>query len=237
MLYDPPGADSGLEYVELAASAGADTTASLAGWVVQTGNGAQPGVWTVAWAGAPGDRLRGGLFVIGEAEVRPAPDVVVNLDLQNGPDACRLMGPAGEEDRLGWGTPLDASFFEGAPAQDVSVARPFHIEDERGAIARSARCPIGVELQQDGLQIAPFVRIENVVPRSSGAGFARRRGGASTQRRPLERGGLAGSTTVMTAAASPQDPSRAGSARHPAGAGHLRPRETVIASASAPGVR
>jgi hypothetical protein len=120
VLYDPPGADAGLEYVEIAAVAAADSSASLAGWVLETGNGSAPGQWTVAWTGGPGDRLRGGLFLIGEAAVEPAPDVVADLDLQNGPDACRLRAPGGAMDVVGWGTPLGPEYFEGAPAADVS---------------------------------------------------------------------------------------------------------------------
>ena len=42
--------------------------------------------------------------------MEPEPDVIVELNLQNGPDACRLRGPTGESDRLGWGEPLDEFF-------------------------------------------------------------------------------------------------------------------------------
>jgi hypothetical protein len=61
----------------------------------------------------------GGLFLVGEEQVEPAPDAVVDFDLQNGPDACRLRGPEGA-DVLGWGTPLDAAMREGAPAADAA---------------------------------------------------------------------------------------------------------------------
>lgn len=120
VFYDPEGSDAGLEFAEITARAGADPQASLEGWILETGNGARPGEWTVAWTGRPGDHLRGGLFLIGEPAVEPLPDAVTDLDLQNGPDACRLRGPAGEADVLGWGTPLDSSQFEGVPAPDVS---------------------------------------------------------------------------------------------------------------------
>ncbi len=66
VLYDPDGADGGLEFVELVARVGGDPAASLEGWVLETGNGAQPGDWTVAWVGGVGDRLAGGLFLIGK---------------------------------------------------------------------------------------------------------------------------------------------------------------------------
>jgi hypothetical protein len=120
VLYDPDGSDGGHEFVELAAGSSTSPSASLAGWVLETGNGARPGEWIPAWIGGTGDRLRDGLFLIGESAVEPRPDAVVALDLQNGPDACRLRGPTGEQDRLGWGAPLDSTFFEGRPAEDVT---------------------------------------------------------------------------------------------------------------------
>jgi hypothetical protein len=126
VLYDPEGADGALEFVEIAAAPGTAPDASLAGWVLETGNGARPGEWTAAWVGAAADRLHGGLFVVGESAVEPRPDAVADLDLQNGPDACRLRGPAGEADLVGWGAPLDPSFFEGEAAADptgLSIAR------------------------------------------------------------------------------------------------------------------
>jgi hypothetical protein len=119
VLYDPEGSDTDREFVELAAALGCPADASLAGWVVETGNGARPGEWTVAWVGGASDRLRDGRFLVAEPGV-PGADVTVSLDLQNGPDACRVRGPGGEEDRVGWGTPLDEEFFEGAPASDVT---------------------------------------------------------------------------------------------------------------------
>lgn len=120
ILYDPEGTDSGFEFVEIAAATGADSSASLEGWVLETGNGAEPGEWTIAWRGQAGDRLHGGLFVVGEESVEPAPDAIAALDLQNGPDACRLRGSAGEIDLVGWGIPLDGSMSEGIPAPDVA---------------------------------------------------------------------------------------------------------------------
>ena len=119
VLYDPDGADTGLEFVELAARSGLPDDLSLEGWTLETGNGARPGEWRAAWTGGPDDRLSGGLFLVGEAAVEPRPDAVVDLDLQNGPDACRLRAPGGATDVLGWGEPLDPSFYEGAPAEDV----------------------------------------------------------------------------------------------------------------------
>ncbi len=120
VLYDPDGADTGFEFVELAAPPGADPAGSLAGWTLETGNGANPGEWTVAWVGSAADRLRGGIFLIGEEFVEPRPDAVADLDLQNGPDACRLRSPGGTSDVLGWGEPLHATYREGRAAPDAS---------------------------------------------------------------------------------------------------------------------
>ena len=129
VLYDPVGADGGYEFVELVAAPGAPQDASLAGWILETGNGST-GQWTVAWTGAPGQTLSGGLFVVGESGVDPRPQVVADLDLQNGPDACRLRSPAGEVDVVGWGSPLPASFYEGgAPAPDVASASLARLPD------------------------------------------------------------------------------------------------------------
>jgi hypothetical protein len=137
VLYDPAGADGGAEFVEIIG----DSSASLDGWVLETGNGARPGDWAVAWIGGAGDRLRGGLFLLGESAVQPRPDAVVDLDLQNGPDACRLRGPGGEIDVLGWGAPLADSYFEGSPAADVSGASLARLPDgfDTGDNARDFR--------------------------------------------------------------------------------------------------
>lgn len=143
VLYDPAGADAGLEYVELAAAAGADTTASLAGWVLETANGSAPGEWTVEWVGSPADRLHAGRFLIGESSVEPTPHAVADLDLQNGPDACRVRSPSGEVDRLGWGEPLDPTLREGASARDVT-----------GGVAL-ARLPDGVDTDSNASDFAP----------------------------------------------------------------------------------
>jgi hypothetical protein len=126
VLYDPDGTDTGREFVEIASASGTALDASLAGWVLETGNGARPGEWEVEWVGGAEDRAALGLFVVGEAGVAPAPDAVAELDLQNGPDACRLRGPNGETDLLGWGAGLDTTLSEGTAAPDVpglSLAR------------------------------------------------------------------------------------------------------------------
>jgi hypothetical protein len=128
VLYDPEGADGGYEFVELASAPGVAPDAEVGGWTLETGNGST-GEWRIAWVGAAGQRLRGGLFVIGESGVDPRPDGTTDLDLQNGPDACRLRSPSGETDVLGWGRPLPPGFAEGESAADVAGASLARLPD------------------------------------------------------------------------------------------------------------
>jgi hypothetical protein len=117
VLFDPSGADAGLEFVELINSAAA--VVSLAGLRIEAGDGSGPGRFTLRWEGAAGDTLAPGRrFVVGGAMVSPAPDRVVELGLQNGPDALRLVWPDGATEVLGWGAHEHAEYFCGAPAPD-----------------------------------------------------------------------------------------------------------------------
>ncbi|KPJ61685.1 MAG: hypothetical protein AMJ46_01045 [Latescibacteria bacterium DG_63] len=119
VLYDPAGSDEGLEFVELYNAGQAPV--SLKGLVLETGNGAREGDWRPALAWDSDYYVEpGGFLVIGEGAVNPLPQFLAELDLQNGPDACRLT--AGHEviDLVGWGAHAFEEYFEGAPAQDVS---------------------------------------------------------------------------------------------------------------------
>jgi hypothetical protein len=119
VFYDPEGSDTGLEFVEIMNCGHA--TVPLSGWTLETGNGAHPDDWTVEWIGGPLDELPpGGLLLVGESDVVPRPDVVTALDLQNGPDGCRLTDGHRVVDVVGWGEPLFAEYLEGSPAEDVS---------------------------------------------------------------------------------------------------------------------
>ncbi len=119
VLYDPEGPDTGLEFVELLNCGASDVL--LTGWVLETGNGANPDDWTVEWIGGDFDVLEAGaILLIGESDVLPVPDVVTPIDLQNGPDGVRLTNGTDVIDVVGWGTPLYPEYFEGAPAADVS---------------------------------------------------------------------------------------------------------------------
>ncbi len=115
VLYDPVGSDRGSEFVEIMNTTHEEIC--LDGWRLETGNGAYEDRWRTEWEGSPSDTLApGGFFVIGEANVVPPPDVICDLDLQNGPDACRIVGPDGQMDVIGWGDHEFACYFEGEPA-------------------------------------------------------------------------------------------------------------------------
>ncbi|MBD3368675.1 MAG: hypothetical protein GF405_10980 [Candidatus Eisenbacteria bacterium] len=119
VFYDPEGSDTGLEFIEIMNCGHA--TIAVSEWTLETGNGAHPDDWTVEWIGGPLDEIEpGGILLIGERDVEPHPDVVTPLDLQNGPDGCRLTDGDRVVDCVGWGEPLFSEYCEGAPAGDVS---------------------------------------------------------------------------------------------------------------------
>ncbi len=119
VLYDPAGRDEGLEFVELHNTG--DLAIQLSGWTLETGNGSQPGQWTLEWTGLSGDTIgAGGFFVIAEESLAAVAQALTALDLQNGPDGCRLTAPDGETDIVGWGDLAFREYFEGNPAGDVS---------------------------------------------------------------------------------------------------------------------
>ena len=116
VLYDPPGKDAGLEFVELFNVS--PRPISLAGWKLESGNGSAQGKWTLEWTGGTADTIGPqGFFVIGEELVSPRPDWVTDLDLQNGPDACRLVSPDHRSDVVGWGEHTYPEYYEGAPVE------------------------------------------------------------------------------------------------------------------------
>jgi hypothetical protein len=118
VLYDAVGDDTGWEFVEIFNPL--PTPFVLAGARLEAGDGAGPDRWTLRWVGTPGDTVvGGGRFVIGGANVWPAPGAVVQLDLQNGPDAVRLVWPDGAVEVVGYGPLALAEYSCGAPAPDV----------------------------------------------------------------------------------------------------------------------
>lgn len=113
--YDPPGADGGAEFVELFNAGSAPVP--LEGWTLEFANGAVGPVWSVRWRGGVEEVLAPGGFhlVVDRGWTGPAPDAVVSLGLQNGPDALRLRAPDGTTDLLGWGALEYAELSEGTP--------------------------------------------------------------------------------------------------------------------------
>jgi hypothetical protein len=128
--YDAAGSDDGLSFVELYGAPGSD----LAGYTLEGVNGADGAVGpSLALVGLiPAD----GLFVVadlltGGGTLVPGADLVLNFDLQNGPDSIVLRLGALIVDALAYGAfgPGDVGAGEGAPALDPaagsSVARRF----------------------------------------------------------------------------------------------------------------
>jgi len=119
VYYDATGDDTGHEFVELLNPVG--TACSLAGLRLEAGDGATPGRWTPRWTGTVSDSIAGeGRFVIGGALVGPPPNATLALDLQNGPDAVRLVWPDGVIEVAGYGALTYAEYFCGEPAVDVA---------------------------------------------------------------------------------------------------------------------
>jgi hypothetical protein len=130
VLYDALGADDGGVFVELYGPPGLD----LGGHLLEGVNGADGAVAPVlALTGTiPAD----GFFVvadgIGAGTLVPEADLLLEFDLQNGPDSLVLRAPHGAVlDAVGYGAfgPTDVFAGEGQPAPDPpagsSIARLF----------------------------------------------------------------------------------------------------------------
>jgi hypothetical protein len=116
VFYDAAGDDTGLEFVELFNPTAADC--ALEGVRLEVGDGSGAGRWTLRWIGRPGDRVAAGArFVIGGSAV-PSANAVAALDLQNGPDAVRVLWPDGASEVVGYGSHEFAEYACGAPAPD-----------------------------------------------------------------------------------------------------------------------
>ncbi len=119
VYYDAIGDDTGWEFVELFNPGPRRTP--LSGLRLEAGDGSGVARWTLRWTGVARDTVRAGArFVIGGAQVVPAPDALVTLDLQNGPDATRLVWPDGAVEVVGWGAHEFAEYYCGTPAPDVA---------------------------------------------------------------------------------------------------------------------
>src|SRR2546428_10115706 len=126
VFYDATGDDTGLEFVELYSPTPRPT--DLAGLRLEAGDGAGPGRWTPRWTAPAGVVLEpGARYVIGGAGVVPPPDTVLELGLQNGPDAVRLEWPDGVIEVVGYGALAYDEYYCAHPAPDapsgMSLAR------------------------------------------------------------------------------------------------------------------
>ena len=119
VFYDAAGDDTGHEFVELFNSYG--VTLGLTGARLEAGDGSSPGRWTLRWTGGIGDSIApGARFVIGGALLPAPPQALVTLDLQNGPDAVRMVWPDGTIEVVGYGALEFAEYACGPPAVDVA---------------------------------------------------------------------------------------------------------------------
>ena len=122
VFYDAVGDDTGWEFVEFHNPS--DRALPLAGARLEAGDGSGPGRWTLRWTGNAVDSVpAGGRFVVGGAKVQPAPRAVVTLELQNGPDAVRVVWPDGAIEVVGYGALEFAEYACGAPAVDVAAGQ------------------------------------------------------------------------------------------------------------------
>jgi hypothetical protein len=122
VLYDAPGDDTGFEFVELYNPT--DASLPLAGARLEAGDGSAAARWSLRWTGNAGDSVPPrGRFVVGGAKVVPPPDATVTLELQNGPDAVRVVWPDGASEVVGYGAHEFAGYFCGAPAPDVPAGQ------------------------------------------------------------------------------------------------------------------
>lgn len=119
VFYDAPGDDEGVEFVELFNPGAAPC--DLTGVKLEAGDGAGAGRWTTRWTAPAGTVVApGARYLIGGARVTPTPDAVVELSLQNGPDAVRIVWPDGAAEVVGYGALGWPEYFCGAPAIDVA---------------------------------------------------------------------------------------------------------------------
>jgi hypothetical protein len=219
VFYDAIGDDTGLEFVELYNP----TTAAvpLAGLKLEAGDGAGPGRWTTCWTAAAADTLAPlGRFVIGGARVSPAPQAVVELALQNGPDAVRLVWPDGAAEVVGYGGLAYPEYYCGSPAQDVAAGQSLaRVPDDAylgsNALDFRAAAPSPGRANQPGRDLAIVRGSLALAPEQPAPGAA-----ATLSGRLANRGGTA---------------IAAGGASLTAGAGGVSLAATTLAITLAPG--
>lgn len=117
VYYDHPGRDEGWEFVELCNAGEVDC--DLCGYRIEFVDGLSlrsRDVW-IAGTGlvlAPGEHL----LVSGAARL-PEDELLLLGTLENGPDALRLVAPAGVVDLIGYGELGQSGLYESSPAPDA----------------------------------------------------------------------------------------------------------------------
>ena len=174
VLYDPPGADAGREFVEIF-NVSPDPV-PLAGLELETADGAHPGTWRRVWTGSSGMLAPGALWLVAGDSLHAA--ARLTADLQNGPDAIRLRRGSEVLDTLGYGMLTDPSLFEGRPAADVTNASLARVPDGRDTGDNAAdfitamptpgrRNQLRVNVQLGGLEVDPFRSFPDGVVRAA----------------------------------------------------------------------
>jgi hypothetical protein len=113
IFYDPPGADSGFEYIELYCSQACNYT----GLELWFGNGDKPQDWTKKLSfnlTLPAKQF----FVIGESNVTS--DLFAKLTIGNGPDSVKLVFENQTLDLVGYGSHEFEEYYQDEPASDVT---------------------------------------------------------------------------------------------------------------------
>jgi hypothetical protein len=181
VLYDAAGDDTGFEFVEFYNPTG--TALPLSGARLEAGDGSAAGRWTLRWTGNAGDSVAArGRFVVGGTRVVPAPQATVTLELQNGPDAVRVVWPDGVTEVVGYGAHEFSEYSCGAAAPDVasglSLARVPDAADLGGnALDFRAATPTPGRANQPERDLALLAGSLALVPEQPDAGVTARLAG------------------------------------------------------------
>ena len=133
VLYDAEGSDEGQEFVELYNPTAQDV--DITGWKLEWGNGNYTDAWETEVT-FEATLHAYSFYLVGEENVTGA-DIVADLDLQNGPDAVRIVDENDQiMDLVGYGEESDfnnSEYYEGTPMYDVqeghSIERKPGFED------------------------------------------------------------------------------------------------------------